>query len=352
MKIGILTHHYIKNFGAFLQAYALQETVKQQFPKSEVYIINYINVKHNTINTAGWFRYYKDKETFTSWREKVKLTKTFSHEIKKHLNLTSLCLTASDINKLNFDTIIIGSDEVWNFNDKRSTANVKFSIGLDCKNIITYAPSVGKSDVKGYVPNYVKDGIKGITAFSTRDDLTYEFVKNLTGKEATRVLDPTFLWQIPKVENRYSSKPYILFYYCDKLPQEYFDKIKEYASKNNYAVYGAGECNKGFDEITVNLTPFEWVQMFRDAKFVFTGTFHGTVFSILNKKDFACYLTNESRIKKVNSLLNEFEIKDRIFNDNLNIEKFINNKIEYNNVQKIIDRKVEESLNYLQSNVK
>ena len=42
MKIGILTHHYIKNYGAFLQVYALQENLKKAFPNDEIYVINYI----------------------------------------------------------------------------------------------------------------------------------------------------------------------------------------------------------------------------------------------------------------------------------------------------------------------
>ena len=46
MKIGILTHQYINNYGAFLQAWALREAVKEMFPNEEVEIINYINRKH------------------------------------------------------------------------------------------------------------------------------------------------------------------------------------------------------------------------------------------------------------------------------------------------------------------
>ena len=63
MKIGILTHHYINNFGAFLQAYALQEAVQQMYPQDEVVMINAINLKHFIINTGGWFRFLsKERE--------------------------------------------------------------------------------------------------------------------------------------------------------------------------------------------------------------------------------------------------------------------------------------------------
>lgn len=48
-----------------------------------------------------------------------------------------------------------------------------------------------------------------------------------------------------------------------------------------------------------------------EADFVFTGTFHGAVFSILNQRPFKVYLTNESRIKKVGALLRELHIPNR-----------------------------------------
>ena len=46
MKIGILTHHYINNFGAFLQAYALQTALQEMYPNDEIQIIDCMNVKH------------------------------------------------------------------------------------------------------------------------------------------------------------------------------------------------------------------------------------------------------------------------------------------------------------------
>ena len=63
MKIGILTHHSINNYGAFLQCWALQEKVKKLFPNDDVYIINYTIAKQNIINIGGFFRFYPNSET-------------------------------------------------------------------------------------------------------------------------------------------------------------------------------------------------------------------------------------------------------------------------------------------------
>ena len=72
-KIGILTHHYIHNYGAFLQGYALQEAIKSLFPKDEVYMVDYVNVKHAIKNTLGWFRYNPKKDSLKSYFQKTKL---------------------------------------------------------------------------------------------------------------------------------------------------------------------------------------------------------------------------------------------------------------------------------------
>ena len=71
MKIGILTHHYIKNYGAFLQVYALQETLKKLYPEAIVEVINYINRKHNIINILGWYRFNKKNEFLKNLKRNI-----------------------------------------------------------------------------------------------------------------------------------------------------------------------------------------------------------------------------------------------------------------------------------------
>ena len=353
MKIGILTHQYINNYGAFLQAYALHQAVQKLFPEDEVQIIDYVNIKHFVINTGGWFRYYKDRENFECWLQKTKLPGTFGKARKQHMVLSKTVFNASQINALKFDCIIVGSDEVWNFKDTKGNAPLKFGEGLDCKKLIAYAPSVGKTEPGEELPDYVVNGIKKFKALSARDDLTFELGKKITGTEPTRVLDPTFLGEFPRADLKAPKKPYILFYYAEKLPGEILDQIFAYAKEHDLAVYGAGECDKRYTDITVNLTPFEWVEMFRNADYVFTGTFHGAVFSILNRRQFKVYLTNESRIKKVGALLSELGINGREiipgYRFDLENQK---NEVDYDEVYKIIDTKRENSLSYLKNSIK
>src|SRR5690554_7858462 len=103
MRIGIITHHYIKNYGAFLQAYALQEIIKNLYPDARVEITNYINKKHYLVNLRPFIlskpqsdRYKAVRLFFESKRQLLQ----FNQAVKKYLNLSPICWGVSDINKL------------------------------------------------------------------------------------------------------------------------------------------------------------------------------------------------------------------------------------------------------------
>lgn len=356
-KIGILTHHYIHNYGAFLQGYALQEAIKSLYPDDKVYMINFINKKHAIKNTLGWFRYNPKKDSLKSYFQKIKLPQIFKNTQKRYYNLTNKINNTEELNDLKLDAIIVGSDEVWHYEDIAKHP-MKFGYGVKVPRLISYAPSTGSSNVRENIPDYVKKGMKNFTGLSARDDNAEELIKNVLGKKCTRVLDPTLLYEFPEYKSKFvdyiKTQKYILMYYCDKLPESIKEEIIKYADENDYKIFGAGEYKKWFTESFVDINPFEWVEMFRNAKVVFTGTFHGVVFSIKSKKEFYCYLSNPSRIKKVNSLLKQFEINDRIINDN-NYHKILStiseNIINYEEVYANIDKYKNISFKYLRDSI-
>ncbi|MBO4734626.1 MAG: polysaccharide pyruvyl transferase family protein, partial [Clostridia bacterium] len=306
MKIGILTHHSINNFGAFLQCWALQEKLKSLFPSDEVYVINYIIRKQNIINIGGFFRFYPKSETPKSWLNKISQPGIFAKTRKQYLNLTKKVYNAEQINALGFDCIVIGSDEVWNYLDTKGFSIVKFSAGLKAKRIVAYAPSTGKT-AGSEIPDAVREAMSGFTALSARDEGAVELCQRTLNKTPQLVCDPTFLTPTPKIDNQkirsLTEKPYVLFYYCNGIPQGLKKRIIEGARKNGYRVLGAGEYDKLYSEMSVKLDPFEWAELFKRAEYVYTGTFHGVVFSILNRKSFRVYASINSRVKKINDLL-------------------------------------------------
>lgn len=355
-KIGILTHHYIHNYGAFLQGYALQEAIKRLYPNDQVYMIDYVNKKHTIKNTLGWFRYNPKKDSVKSYLQKTKLPKIFRKTQKKYYNLTARVRNEKQLNELGLDAIVVGSDEVWHYEDIAKHP-MKFGYGLKVNKLLAYAPSTGSSNVKENIPEYVKEGLKNFTGLSARDDNAEALVKNVLGKQATRVLDPTLLYEFKDYNSKFvdyiKSQKYILMYYCDGLPEDIKEKIIKYANENGYKIFGAGEYKKWFTETFVDIDSFEWVEMFKNAQFVFTGTFHGAVFSIKSRKNFYTYLTNPSRIRKVGSLLKQLNIEDRILTNENQNDKFksITKNINYDRVYEILNKEKTNSLTYLKENI-
>lgn len=352
MKIGILTHHSINNFGAFLQCYALQEKLKTLFPNDEVSVINYIIPKQNIINIGGFFRFYVGRETVKSWFNKIAQPSIFKKARKEHLNLTKKVYNAEQINALGLDCIVIGSDEVWNYLDSKSFSLVKFSGGLKAKRIVAYAPSTGKT-TGGNIPDSVIEAMKGFTSLSARDKGAQTLCEKALGKTPVLVCDPTFLTDMPVIDNdkikRLTKNPYVLFYYCNGIPHDLKKRIIDGAKQKGYKVLGAGEYDKMYSEMSVKLTPFEWAELFRRAEYVYTGTFHGVVFSILNRKNFRVFASIESRVKKIDALLCQFGIENR--NLNPDSEFCETDVIDYDKVYEYIEKIRRESSGYLQNAV-
>lgn len=353
MRIGILTHHTVVNFGAFLQAYAVQEAVKRLRPDAEVEIINYIPLKHFMINTLGWFLWYRNRQNWKNWGNIFRLPFTLRRERKRQMDLSPRCFTAKAISELGYDLIVIGSDEVWNYADPKSVNPIKFGHGIDSARLISYAPSAGNSNLNE-IPEMVSEGLNKYSHLSGRDKRTVELVKSVTGKNATEVLDPTFLFPLPVKDNPYlKGKGYILFYYCEHLPEHIKRQIFDYAKEHGLEVLGAGDSDRDYERCTVNMTPFEWIDMFRHARFVFTGTFHGAVFSILNQRQFKVYLTNKGRIAKVGALLDNLGIENRMIDDNFKFDlEFQSREINYETVNEKIATKREVSISYLKEALK
>lgn len=351
MKIGILTHHYVKNFGAYMQAEALLSVIKELYPNVNVEFIDYRIKKHEMANTLHFFGFKpKRGDTLSGFIEKIKLF--FTHRnIEESLPHSIRVNSSEDINTLDYDLIIIGSDEVWNFNDI-AYSPIKFGYGLRCVHV-SYAASVGGSTVNdNSIPHEVKSGINSFRKIAVRDEKTEEFVEALSNRKVIRTLDPVYLYNYKlnirdKIKRIVEEKPYILIYDC-RLGSKQVKELTNYAQKNNYQILGAGEYRNWYATVsTTNITPYEWAYLFKNALAVVTGTFHGTSFSIKYNRPFVSYLTEQNRINKVGSLLKEFELTNRLVDSTGEIIKVLDQSIDYKKINKILQRKKVASIAYL-----
>lgn len=234
MRIGILTHHYVKNYGAFLQMKGMYETLQRLYPEAEVRIINYVNQKHWRRNIIHILHFRPGIDTLSTYVEKIRQLRTFT-KYERSIPRTRSVKTAKEIIDLKLDLIVLGSDEIWNLCGS-GYHPLKFGTGLENQRTIAYAPSVGAVTEETAVPEDVFSGLKHLDRISGRDVESLKFVERACGRKAEKMLDPTFLYNFDMDIERENIKPkpyrYILIYDC-KLTEPMAKQLQEYGRYRN-----------------------------------------------------------------------------------------------------------------------
>lgn len=294
MKIGIVTQPLLNNYGGILQNYALQFVLKEL--DCEPITLDYLPPKRNLFRCMkallGRLLLKRKNSNFLIERKKI-----FNDFVDAKIKKTRTIHYYSKLENLDsFDAIIVGSDQVWRpkYNN-RTIKDMFLNFCVKKKNIkrIAYAASFGVDDWE-YTHRQTKVCSKlarKFDAIGVRERSGEKLCEYYLGVNSTWVLDPTLLLskadycdlckEIPASRNLLVA--YVLnrnekiLSLCMKIAQERNLELKVLESDSDAV-----------------LTIPEWVAMFRDASYVVTDSFHGTVFSIIFNKEFRC-VYNESR---------------------------------------------------------
>ena len=306
MKIGIITYHFAKNYGAVLQCYALQTYLLKQ--GYDVEIFNFID--ENQKNNNDTIKHGKDL------RSKVinfclipfllyikRKNEKFISFCKKELHLsplfTHLYELENYINKNKFDVIISGSDQVLNCNIDDFNKAFLYPFQTNSKKMF-YAASTGNASLDDIakIEKYILDF--STIAIREKKDLC-KFNKKLQSKLEI-VCDPVILLNTNEWDNmieKKKKKPYLLCYFLHKeLFSEEFKIAKNFAKKMNleFKVINARYGRKSFLKGTMyDIGPKEFVDLIANSDYVCTDSFHGTLFSLIFHKRFTCFDTIKNR---------------------------------------------------------
>lgn len=368
-KVGILSMQRIKNYGSFLQAYALKTILTQM--GHEVEFVDYHieesiiksneNVKNDKISKA-----IRTLEGDAPLKQKIQYIihkNNFGKKYYKELELTE----QSNYTPI-LDTLVIGSDEV--FNCIQANKNVGYSLELfgkdnNAKNVITYAASFGNTTVEKLEQYNKKDEIakllSNINEISVRDNNSGKIISELTNKRINYNLDPVLVYDymnecklIPKIETK--EKYIIVYAYSNRISQRESDYIKEYAKKRELKVYAIGGAQKCADKF-IDCSPFEVLEYFRNAEMIITDTFHGSIFSIINHKKFATLVRKSvgnayGNEEKLIDLLERLKLTEQIVYDIEKIDEKLKNNIDYKETDKIVLAERSKTYEYLKEYVK
>ncbi len=182
-----------------------------------------------------------------------------------------------------------------------------------------------------------------------RDSNSLKIITNECDKEATKVLDPTFLIKYDTLQNPPKTKDkYLLLYIQSDMNAEEEDFIKLLVEAQNLTIISVGKNNHLAQINLENASPQEWVGLHSYASYIVTNTFHGAVFSIIFKKPFNVFVPSD-KSNKVRDLLTDLGLENRIFSDKLKSQILDKQSldIDYEPVSRILELKILESKQYL-----
>ena len=348
----------VKNYGSFLQAFSLKKNIEAL--GHDVDFINIIPGRQlHEYKQTRLGKYEKLVKRLWGW-DFVKRFKTiykfqeqFSKEYLPYLGVKK------GHDESHHDIVVIGSDEVFNFAQQNwfGFSPQLFGHGLNADKVITYAASFGATTVDKMehlgLKDEVSEYLRNLNKISVRDQNSYNVVKTLTGISPIMNVDPVFIYDYSKYVSQGKHKgDYIIIYsYPGRIsdPKE-IQTIQAFAKKKGLRLLSIGHYFPWCDNIVVP-TPFEVLAYFRDAAYIVTDTFHGSVFSIKYNKQFATIVRGMNN-NKLSFLLQQFGLQDRIVNDMSRLSEIEDSQIDYDEVNEKITEEKNQSLQYLKNNCK
>jgi hypothetical protein len=370
MKAGLITFHYAHHYGAQLQAYALRETIEELGVDCE--IIDY--VRQDTLDGNLLFKRGMSARSLLSnihtalhYGSFKKRRSRFDDFVEKHMKLgPKRYLTIDELmaDPPEYDLYVCGSDQIWNpliFNP-RNFDTAFFMPFAGEKRRIAYAPSFGIPEIPGDKKETLAGFLSGFSHLSARESAGADIIRNVSGRDAEVVLDPTLLrreadWEGLCVKPGID-RPYILCYFVSD-PAPFIKTIESVAGRLKLPVVtlcGARKGIPGSAQKIYSAGPREFLGLFREAAYVCTNSFHGTVFSVIFRKDFASFTTDRGKEERnVNSrlmtLLRSLGLSDRLLSGGEDDpgRSGASAEIDYADVTAKLERERERSLNYLRN---
>ena len=346
--IGILTFHRASNYGAVLQAYALQQAFRKI--GSDAVIVNYLNkVVEGDHRPVGLFTHHNPVSAALRYPIKAKKDRLFNEFRSRKLVMTEEVLP-DELSSLkdSFSLFVTGSDQVW---------NDRFS-GLDPAYMLTfaqeqqrysYACSFGFEEFPEGKEDRYKELLSGMQCLSLREMSGKELVEKI-GLEGRVDLDPTLLldeehWRefskAPKVSGHY-----ILVYTVnpDVHLVEFARKLSAETGCGIMYLNNQYKSNRDLTRVRY-ASPEEYVGWFANAQYVLTNSFHGTAFSIIFHRRFKVELETKKKYNvRSRDLLINCGLQNCILRNNSE-DHFFNT--EWEEADRLLDSGRELSRDYL-----
>ena len=378
LKVGILTVHKSKvSYGGSLQAFSLWSFINSMGYTCEI-IDLYRPVIKGYVHKVSCLNdiLVKTKQNNPLFKRTIKncivLYKKLPY-LKKHKlksirfqsfnSKISYSQSFKSIDSLyqhppNYDVYIAGSDQIWNPDMPFENEPYLLSFVKGSARRISYASSFGRDNLPEIISKYYAKYLKKFNAISVREDTGCNLVEQMIGIRPMLTLDPTMLfnrdfWTLEAIDS--DIKEEYLFCFMLNFDNEIISYAAEICKKKNLVLV---LCLSSFFKYSNNSVrvvdatdsgPKEWLGWIKNAKFVLTDSFHGTVFSILFEQPFIAYVKDNKSISnkssRIASLLNLLSLQSCYYNTLSFMD--INLEIDYSKVNVKLKKHRDNSKDYL-----
>lgn len=293
-KIGVLTFHRCINYGSYWQARCLVEGLRARGFDAELLDHHCDTVERAELRCAFQPKlpertprrelgYYAEKtRRFRDAFRRMPRSRRFSLHRPAHAG--------------EYDTVVIGSDEVWNFRHPwYGSKPIFFGDGLKTERLVSYAASFGNHSAREGVDPRWAAKLKGFAGLSVRDENSWHLLSGGAGVEPHVVLDPCLQFaqyaQAPTARGDYA------LVYGHGFPPWLEVAVRRWSERRRIRLVSVGYSNPWADDQHPSASPQDFAELMSNARAVVTNFFHGCIFALLNGKPWVTSPSNYRAIK-------------------------------------------------------
>lgn len=285
------TMSHVDNYGSLLQTYALQTAIEQLGCRCRA--ICYGAPRRTRL--LHRLLYFRRMRAFAAFRRQA------IHHTRRYVDFAALQADPPAA-----DVYVTGSDQM--FNPAWTQAEPSFFLQFlpqetrSSYRKIAYASSFAVRQIPDDLKSVYAAALSDYDALSLREQSGVALAERLTGRPAALCCDPTLLltqadWaRFAARARRRMRTPYILCYnlnyMVDPYPMANAVERRVQAELDLPIVFLNGskaDLKKPRSRIVKNATPYEFVDLFLNAAFILTSSFHGTAFALQAGKPFIAY---------------------------------------------------------------
>ncbi len=368
MKIGVITFHNSYNCGSMLESYAIMKYLQNK--NYNVEIIDFSSQGQQELYST-FFKNNSLKNILKNiiifpYKRRINYNNKKYEEFKnEHFNLSSK-INNHDFSKLKYDINIAGSDQIWNITIE-DYDDAYFLNWVTYGKKVAYAPSFGAKDLQEYAKDNIRkysDFLNSFDALSIRENNGQKWIKQICGKEVPVLLDPTLLLDSKEydkiLDNKCTPNNDYIFLYCPSFKRNICKFVKKVSKKYNLPVIAWSTKSfyiKQIGKLGFSLPKYEspavYLSLIKNAKLIFTTSFHGTIFSTIYKKNFYVLKNGEmfGNDDRVRTLVSTLGIEDRLIDYNYDSNYDYMENVDYTKYNKLLPEEQKKSERYLKENI-